>query len=365
MQSSKVSLLVFLGICGLLISNLTLVAGESPITDNNGDPYREIDTDLEYAFQNGSMFMYNNSQTIELILSDGIDTVEMNDTFWDYGLDRVTYHPLSNESVELNIKQYENITNVPACPIDISDWEAPTYDNNQTYLVNRTLVGVLSGGGYFPHDVYVDDLMTNDDSLFEAMLISFIGATDLELLVDIIGNLTEGENITIYRNENASSVDIVNDYQGTYDGNMSVDFTINDLEGVSGLNANLTVAIGLDQKLNCYHTTENGIINISFHIRLENATNTSQLIDASITLLLNQTLLCSTLLPCAWGYEFFGETGEQVGISWIWIILAILGAVAITLIIALLVQRSKCDEVKVPLDHLACRMGSKYKPQEK
>ncbi len=341
------------GLIGSLLF-ITLFSSIQPIqgmshTNDGADPYRLLDTDLEYAIPNGSYFMWNNSQLIigSAIINNGTGTEihdhETIDSYWDYRADRFTSHKVDNNNTEIVIKKYSNTTDTPVCPPDIGEW---SYNQNQTVLVNKTLVSVINGQNYYPDDVFMDDIFIDNSSFYEALLIDLQLAPLLGFIWEAVDNLTASGNITMYDTKNSSKATITNRYEGRYLYNFSTDIMVNDLEGLSNFGINLTILFDVNAKMNCYHVVETNVLNFTLQAFIINTTNPIENITLELSMIMGNELICSTLVPCAWGYQFFGgdETSEFFAMNWWWILIAVAITIGFAIIVTMLLQRKQCDE---------------------
>lgn len=368
MRSSKFSLLIILGITSMLFLNVCIMNGQS--LSVNGDPLRIVDTDLEYSFPNGSLFVYKQNVNLTEDTIDwngsGYDTDNDSESFLGYDLIQPVITSISNVSANITDHYYSNLTNVPSYPIQLYEWD---YDGNQTVQINNTLTGLLNGYFFYPHDVFVNDLIQNDDSFGEASLQSYFETYNpvvyYFLYYYMFKFFASSGNITITSQENDTVSADATAFDGGYIWDYNIGGIINNIFGMTGMIMNLSFTMGINMSMNCYHVVDEYLFLLDMSMKLTNASATWEYSQIDLGIDLAETLDYSTLLSCAAGFEMFGEEGQTFAQNWLWIVLAALGAIAVTLIIAILVQRSSCDNVQTPLDHFACRIGNKYKENPK
>ena len=345
----KILRILTLGLC-MMMFGLTVnsVVGSLP-SSNVGNVNRVITTDLHYAFENGSYFMYNSTLNgyISMSSSDSPTPIISIGDQWGYGLERVTYNYINNNTTNLTIRSYNNVTNNPSIPFDLSDW-SDTYGNNMTLPINNSLSSILSEENYFPEDVYLSDIMHPDTALRQILVSNLLGGMiPLGDVWETINQLESNHNITIYGGiRNSTVVDMVNSYNGTYYSNITADVHINDLTDMdlNNCDLNLTIAFNETGLMTCQHTVSSGFEGIHLIVHVSNSTNQSQYINIDIALKNGRYVIWSSLPECPVGYENPSIISGEI--SWYWWLLVV-GVVTIgaTIGIMYMIQRSKCDDI--------------------
>lgn len=372
----KVKTWLLVGICSLMALNLTIGMGQSmgmgQSVSTNGDPYRIVDTDLNYAFPNNSLFVYRDNVNIStLVIVEGSTLINDTQNLVGLRLWQPIIEQISNSSLNMTIHSYENLTDDPQ--LRLNEWD---YQGNVTIPINTTLVGVLNGQDFMPEDVFMDDLIHNDDSLAEGFIQSFQESPSGNpfvlpfLFYDYLRSFRDTSNITIESEQNNTIASIITPYDGNYHWDYDLDVILNDLiimmsYPYQNFACNLSLELNTNLSMNCYNVMDNLCFGSNFVFRLTNMTNTSQTMELNYNVITNSSLEYSTLLACAEGFETMGEEGQFWSQHWLWILLAILGGLAIITVVGLMIQRSNCDEFKQPLNHMACRIGNKYKGKPK
>jgi len=361
------------------LSGFTRYALGDVNTSSNNDPNRSVNTDMVYAIQNGAYFMWNNTLSLDLQgttgdgTPDGISTGGGSDSSFNYNMDRISTLTLNNRSAEVYVESLDNQTDSPTIPMNLNEWSSVSTEAKST---NNTLAGIFNSATYFPQDVYVDDIMHNDSSLYNVLIPVFMNGIgsggDLDLfsliifIVSMEQNLSLGGNATVYTFENRTNADIINRFEGIYNITFIADALLNQVGDLSGLYFDGNATMSIHAKMNCYHVLSDIIISADIHANIINVTNPLNFINLNITETLDHELIYTTLTDCALGYELFGDNqvSDYISINWWWLLIAIGSSIIVMGIIGIWIQRSNCKSFKEPLDHLACRIGNEYRGNE-
>ena len=345
-MKKNITIILAITCLSMFVFTIKPVVGLLP-TSLVGNINRPINTDLHFAFANGSYFMYNQStsESIYGASSDSPTPLNASASDWEYSLQRVTYQYINNVTTNITISNYNNVTNNPSIPFDLTNWE---YDSNQTISINNTLIGILGGMGYFPEDVNIADIMYSDTALRQVLLSEILGG--MSIIGDIwnvIDSLQTHNNVTIYGGiQNSTAVDLTNNYNGSYHSNITANVHINDLTDMDldNCDLNLTLAVYTAGVMTCQHTVKYNSEGIRAIASITNSTNQSQYIHIDFSVGLLRAVIWSSLPECPAGYE--NPSIISGGISWYWWLLVIcVVTVGATIGIMYMVQRSKCDDI--------------------
>lgn len=327
------------------IINVKALTTPSP----HGDPNRIIPTNLEYEFPNGTYCAFKSTNTLRVNGSSGNGTsIEVHDDITSentYRMQRIVNTKLSSTTSLMDTKEYKNNTDTPSEILDFSEWD---YQSSRNVSINNTFAGLIQGQYYFPNDVFIDDLLINDDSMFLTMLSVLSGGSGLSMISEIysmLDNLTTGGNITLYRFENSSNTHFENKYDGLYEYRILGDARLNDILDLSNFYLNLSFTFRLNAHMNCYHIMDSSSYGFIIGLKMVNGSNPLQFMNATISMNMGQELYTSTLIPCGWGYEFFGNTqGEFLAQNWLWLLLVFLATAGLATIIAIMLSRKQCEK---------------------
>lgn len=326
----------------LVLGNIApIIATDGEYENTEIDPYRELDTDLQYGIENGTTMLFRNTFDYwyngTYLIMVGNDTIYNNsDSIVYYTFVNITNIEYQTDLTIINYTTYiSTIFNGTSCDdvdltINITQPNTWNVFGVFGFNVNTSLLNIIMPQYLLPTDIEMVDVYGNDSTI--GMYVPyFIIFQMMELVEDVIDlslllfSLTL--TIELYDLVNATSFTNMTSINDTnYELLYNIDNVTTYLSKSDLGNINFTQINTIDVNLNCHNIFTDFNMNLIQNVSVYVFNLSSFGIDFDIYMNYNCELICSSLEDCPEPTtEPTSDIAQWFTDNWYWIVIGIVG----------------------------------------